>query len=553
MTTALPDLPSLFEELEEENVVDRLWAKDPSLWTSDPVVQGTIRQRLGWLDLPGFMADAVPEIAAFVKDVKKAGCKDVVLLGMGGSSLCPEVLRQTFGTAPGGLKLHVLDTTDPGAIAAASAKIVLKKTLFLVASKSGGTIEVMSLFKHFWGRLEKTGVKTPGAQFVAITDPGTSLEKLARDRAFRKTFLSRADVGGRFSALTFFGLVPAALIGVSVEKLLDRAARQANACREKGEANPGLSLGAWLGAAMEAGRDKMTIVTSKKLAGFGVWVEQLVAESTGKQGTGVVPIDGETLGAPTDHGADRVFVHLKLAGSADRPLEKKLDALVSAGHPVLTLPLATPLDLAQEFFRWEFATAVVGQILGINPFDEPNVSESKANTTRILQRFESAGALPEPAPTLTESGVRVWAPTGKPASLSAALNDFLARRQPGDYVALMAYLTPTPVLHRALQTIRARIARATGLATTLGYGPRFLHSTGQLHKGGAGNGLFIQITGLDAKDLDVPGAAYGFSILKRAQALGDFEALGNHKLRAIRFDLSKNAAKDLARLAAIVK
>jgi hypothetical protein len=304
---------------------------------------------------------------------------------------------------------------------------------------------------------------------------------------------------------------------------------------------------------MEAGRDKMTIVTSKKIAGFGLWVEQLVAESTGKQETGVVPVDGETLGAPTVYGADRVFVHLKLAGSADRALEKKLDALVAAGHPVLTLPLATPLDLSQEFFRWEFATAVVGQVLGINPFDEPNVSESKANTTRILQRYEAEGALPEPRATLTENGVRCWAPQGNPGSLGAALTDFLSGRRAGDYVALMAYVTPTAALHGALQKFRARLAHVTGLATTLGYGPRFLHSTGQLHKGGAGNGLFIQITALDAKDLEVPGAAYGFSTLKRAQALGDFEALGNHKLRALRFDLSKAAARDLARLTALVK
>lgn len=552
MTTALPELPSTFEELDEENVVERLWKKDPSLWTSDPVVQESIRHRLGWLDLPSFMADALPDINAFVKDVKKAGFKDTVLLGMGGSSLCPEVLKQTFGTAPGHMRLHVLDTTDPGAIAATAVKLSLKKTLFIVSSKSGGTIEVLSLFKHFWGRLEKAGVKTPGSQFIAITDPKTSLEALARERGFRKTFLSRADVGGRFSALTFFGLVPAALIGVRVEKLLDRAARQANACTEKGETNPGLSLGAWLGAAMEAGRDKMTIVASKKISSFGLWVEQLVAESTGKQGTGVVPVDGEALGAPADYGTDRVFVHLKLAGSPDRPLEKKLDALVAAGHPVLTLPLATPLDLAQEFFRWEFATAVVGQILGINPFDEPNVSESKANTTDILKRFESAGALPEPKATLSENGVRCWA-SGQPASLGEALKGFLEHRRSGDYVALMAYLTPTPTVHGALQKFRARIAKRTGLATTLGYGPRFLHSTGQLHKGGAGNGLFLQITGADAKDLDVPGASYGFSVLKRAQALGDFEALGNHKLRALRIDLTKNSAKDLARLTASIQ
>lgn len=546
----LTELPSTLEELAEENVVERLWAKDPLLWTSDRKIHSAIRQRLGWLDLPEFMGSAVPEINAFVRDIRKAGFRSVVLLGMGGSSLCPEVLRQTFGTAPGYLRLHVLDTTDAAAIAAVEGKVTLKKTLFLVSSKSGGTIEVLSLFKHFLGRLEKAGVRTPGAQFAAITDPGTSLEQLAREKSFRKTFLSRADVGGRFSALTHFGLVPAALIGVNIVKLLDRAARQANACRLEGDNNPGLALGAWLSAAVEAGRDKLTLVTSNAIATFGLWVEQLIAESTGKHGTGIVPVDGEPLKSPATYGGDRVFVHLKLGGAGDRSNEKKLAAVMATGHPVLTLSLATPLDLAQEFFRWEFATAVIGQVLGINPFDEPNVSESKANTGRILNTFESAKALPETAPLLTQAGVKLWGEIEKPAGIPAGLNAFLSNRQPGDYVAILAYLTPTPAIHSALQKFRFRIGESTGLATTLGYGPRFLHSTGQLHKGGAGNGIFIQITADEPTDANIPGTAYGFSVLKRAQALGDFESLGAHQRRAIRLNLSRTPARDLARLTA---
>lgn len=551
------DLEAQLEELREENVAHRLWSKDPTLWKSDPSLHQSIRNRLGWLDLPGFMANALPEISKFMGSVKKAGFKDTVLLGMGGSSLCPEVLRLTFGPQRGFLRLHVLDTTDPGALAAVTTKIDLKKTLFLVSSKSGGTIEVVSLFKYFWALMENAKIKNPGEHFVAITDPGTTLEKLAKTKSFRHTFSARADVGGRFSALTFFGLVPAALMGLDVQKLLNLAARMANACGPtvSPDENPGLRLGAWLAAGKEIGRDKMTLVTSPKLGSLGLWVEQLIAESTGKNGTGILPVESEGLRNPSRYGSDRLFVYVKLKNYKQTVIEKNLKALEKAGHPVLHIELTDPYDLAGEFFRWEMATAVAGHLMGVNPFDEPNVSESKANSLKVLARFEAAQRLPETEPMLTDKGIRCWRmPAGvKSSTLSTLFKGFLSEREKGDYVAIMAYVTASPVQHAALQRFRQKLNTITGLATTLGYGPRFLHSTGQLHKGGGGNGLFIQITADDPKDLPIPGERYGFSVLKRAQALGDIQSLKDHNRRTLRFHLSTSVVKDLARLTAAIK
>jgi glucose-6-phosphate isomerase len=551
------DLKSQMDELRQENVIRRLWNKEPSLWKSDPAVHQSIRHRLGWLDLPSFMADAQGELRRFVTDIKKSGFKEVVLLGMGGSSLCPEVLRLTFGTKPGFLRLHVLDTTDPGAIAAVDKKINLKKTLFLMSSKSGGTIEVVSLFKYFWARLEKSVGKNPGRHFVAITDPDTSLGTLAKEKKFRNIFLSRSDVGGRFSALTFFGLVPAALIGLDIQKLLDRALHMADICGPDvpAEDNPGLLLGAWLAAGKEVGRDKMTLVTSPELGSFGLWVEQLIAESTGKDGSGILPVESEALARPESYGRDRLFVYVRLKKSKKARRDLLLDALEKRGHPVFRIELNDSYDLAGEFFRWEMATAVAGQILGINPFDEPNVSESKANTLKVLARFEADKVLPETPPLLQEKNMKAWrlpAPA-KASGLSPLINSFLAAKKAGDYLAIMAYVTPSPSHHAALQKFRNKIGQATGLATTLGYGPRFLHSTGQLHKGGGGNGLFIQITSDDARDLEIPGSVTRFGILKRAQALGDMLALRNHKRRTLRFHLTKSVPRDLARLTSLVK
>jgi len=557
---ALPglDLPAALEELREEDVARRLWARDPSLWKSDPAVQNAIRNRLGWLDLPSTMGARLDELRALVREFRKSGFRDAVLLGMGGSSLCPEVLRQVFGTAPGFLRLTVLDTTDPGALRAASRGLNLRRTLFVVSSKSGGTIEVASLFSHFWARIEKGMRAGAGRRFIAITDPGTALETLARERGFRAVFRAPPDVGGRYSALTFFGLLPAALLGLDLDKFLERADRMARASGPDvpPPANPAVWLGAVFGAAVEAGRDKLTLLTSPELRAFGLWAEQLVAESTGKEGTGLVPAESEPFDPSEVDGRDRLFIHLGLRGAKGASaLEKALRRLEAAGHPVVRLELADRYDLAAEFFRWEAATAVSGQLLGINPFDEPNVAESKANTTRILAQYEAARTLPEEPPALSAGGLKLWRAGVSSAAVEIpqALEEFFQAARPGDYVALMAYVTPTKANHEALQRFRRILGEIAGRATTLGYGPRFLHSTGQLHKGGAANGLFLQFTSEDGEDADIPGAAYGFSILKRAQALGDFQALREHGRRVLRLHLSKNVARDLASLSAKLK
>lgn len=523
----------------------RLWAKDPTLWKTDEAVQAAIRNRLGWLTLPEDMPKVAGKLKSFAADVRRKGFTHMVLLGMGGSSLCPEVLRLTFGSAKDGLKLFVLDTTDPGQIMDVEKAVPLKKTLFIVSSKSGGTIEVMSLFRHFYAKVEKVKKANPGENFIAVTDPGTSLEKLAREKGFARVFSTPEDVGGRFSALTYFGLVPAALLGVDVSRLLERAAGFARACGPAvpPEDNEPLVLGAALGLLGKAGRDKVTFVLSKEVSSFGVWVEQLIAESTGKEGRGLVPVEGELLAAPKSYGTDRVFVSLAVGGKHPAALK----GLAAAGHPVVRIDLNDRWDLGREFLRWEIATAVAGAVLGVNPFDEPNVSESKANTQKILAQYEAAKQLPEEAPLLRTKSVAIWADKDLPAaeSLQDAVNAHLHRGHAGDYVALMAYITPNAVNHKALLGLRRKIQAATGLATTLGYGPRFLHSTGQLHKGGDDNGLFLQVTAFDPKSPEIPGAGYSFATLKMAQALGDFQAFKEHGLRVMRLHLSR-AAADLA-------
>jgi glucose-6-phosphate isomerase len=542
--SALQQLPADFAR--------RLWAKDASLWKTDPAVQAAIRNRLGWLDLPEDMPKVAGLLRAFAADIRRAGFTHMVLLGMGGSSLCPEVLRQTFGAAKDGLKLYVLDTTDPGQVLDAERSVPLKKTLFIVSSKSGGTIEVMSLLRYFHEKVEKLKKGKAGENFIAVTDPGTSLEKLAREKGFRRVFTTPEDVGGRFSALTYFGLAPAALLGVDAGRILERAAGFARACGPEvpPEDNEPLVLGAALGLLGKAGRDKVTFVLSKEISSFGLWAEQLIAESTGKEGRGLVPVEGEALAAPKSYGNDRVFVSLALGGKHPAAL----NALAAAGHPVIRIDLSDRWDLGREFFRWEMATAVAGAVLGVNPFDEPNVSESKANTQKILAQYEAAKQLPEEAPLLRTRTVHVWADKDLPAaeSLQDVVNNHLARGRSGDYVALMAYVTINPAHQKALQAFRKRIQAATGLATTLGYGPRFLHSTGQLHKGGDDNGLFIQVTAADPKDPEIPGAGYGFSTLKMAQALGDFQAFKEHGLRVMRLHLAK-VAPDLAVVAKTVR
>jgi transaldolase/glucose-6-phosphate isomerase len=526
-----PAVDSALAKLKKDDAPKRLWAKDPTLWSADPAKHKEISDRLGWLDVAEKMLARKAEFT----DLAKAGraYSDVVLLGMGGSSLGPDVLRHTFGSAKGHPALHVLDTTDPATILSVRRKINLAKTLFIVASKSGETTETLSHFAYFWEQIRS------GKQFAAITDPGTSLEKLARDHGFRWIFPNPPDIGGRYSVLSYFGLVPAALIGVNVEQMLGRAIEMAKSCADSVpvESNPGVWLGAAMGQLALMGRNKLTLIASPKVATFGYWVEQLLAESTGKEGKGIVPVEGEPVGKPDAYGKDRFFVYIRM--SADAP-NRAVDALARAGHPVVTLTLRDTLDLGGEFLRWEIATAVAGAVLGIDPFDQPNVQESKDNTKRVLATFKSKGKLP-PA----ESTPAARARTGVKA--------LLGRARPGAYFAIMAYTTRTPGAEAALSSIRAAVRDSTHIATTAGYGPRFLHSTGQLHKGGPKTGLFLQIVQQDARDVAIPGQPFTFSILKQAQSLGDLQSLSSRKLPVLRVTLGKDPVAGWKALAAAVK
>jgi len=497
------------------------------------------------------------------------GFSHAVVLGMGGSSLCPDVCRATFGTAPGFLQLHVLDSTVPASTAQIEKSVDLAYTLFLVSSKSGGTIEPNSFFKYFYERVRALKGERAGENFVAITDPGTSLEKLASEKKFRRVFPGIPDIGGRYSALSNFGMVPAALAGVDVQTLLERAERMvhASAACVPAKENPGMVLGATLAEAARCGRDKFTFVISPGIETFADWAEQLIAESTGKEDKGLLPVAREALGEPGVYGKDRLFVHVKLDSEAEGSDEQALNALETVGYPVIRLSLHDKFDLGQEFFCWEVATATAGARLGINPFDKPNVQESKDNTNRLLQQFLSQGKFGEEELALEADGIQLYSSPEIHASLETAeaargrkshlpegyLAAFLNQARPGDYVALLAYLEPTAENGALLESLRTRLRDATHLATTLGYGPRYLHSTGQLHKGGANNGLFIQITADDARALRIPGERYSFSILKQAQALGDLGALKGEQRRVLRLHLGRGTEVQLARLEKLVE
>jgi transaldolase/glucose-6-phosphate isomerase len=557
------------DRLEQQKFPQRLWDRDPSLWKNDPAHQAVIRNALGWLRVSHAMLGHLEGLSSFVQQVKSVGFTHAVVLGMGGSSLCPAVCRATFGTAPGFLQLHVLDSTAPGSVAQIEKSVDLAHTLFLVSSKSGGTVEPNSFFKYFYERVRALKGERAGENLVAITDPGTSLEKLASEKKFRHVFPGVPDIGGRYSALSNFGMVPAALAGVDVQTLLERAERMVHACGAcvPAKENPGIVLGATLAEAARRGRDKITFLISRGIETFADWVEQLIAESTGKEGKGLLPVVGEALGEPEVYGKDRLFVHLKLESEAAGCLEQALSALEAAGHPVIRISLRDTLDLGQEFFRWEVATAAAGALLDIDPFDQPNVQESKDNTNRLLQQFRSQGKFGEEAPALEANGIQLYCNPQTRASLEGAqaaqgresdspegfLAAFLNHHREGDYVALLAYLEPTAESGAPLESIRTRLRDATHLATTLGYGPRYLHSTGQLHKGGANNGLFIQITADDAQDLPIPGEPYSFSILKQAQALGDLRSLESKQRRVIRLHLGKDVPAQLARLEKLVE
>ncbi len=529
----------------------RIWDKDGTVWVADPVEAAKtpeLTNRLGWLDIGQTMLAEADDLAAFAAEVKAAGFQEVVLLGMGGSSLAPELYMTTFGAA-NGLPLTVLDSTNPEQVLAVRNKLAdPAKTLFIVSSKSGGTLETLSFYKFFYDLVAQAKAN-PGENFVAITDPATSLEKLARDQKFRRIFSGPPEVGGRYSALTYFGLAPAALIGVDLPKLLRRANAMADACRSHAIHNPGLQLGAAMGELALAGRDKITFFTSPKIAAFGMWVEQLIAESLGKQGQGIVPVVDEELGQPACYNNDRLFVYLRLAGDDNVELDGQVDVLEAAGHPVIFIHLDELEDLGQEFFRWEMATAAAGAVLKVNPFDQPNVESAKSKARALMAEFDRTGYLPVEAPTLDYNDIDVYGPAmGETAT--TALKAFLTQYRLGDYVAIMAYLPYGEEIDAALNELRLALRNGLGAATTVGYGPRFLHSTGQLHKGDGNNGLFIQITHTPAADVAIPGEKYSFAVLVAAQAQGDYNALRENKRRLIRFHIEQgiNLAEAIRKL-----
>jgi transaldolase/glucose-6-phosphate isomerase len=546
-------------EIQKGDVMRRIWRKDAALWKSEEAHQKIIKNALGWLTVVDEIIGVEDDLVAFANDIRDSGQFDhVMLCGMGGSSLCPEVFRVTFGKQEGYPELLVLDSTDPDALKQFADKVDPTRTLYVIASKSGTTTEPLVFYKYWYDVVGKLKAN-PGENFVAVTDPGTLMEQMATDDKFRRIFLNPADIGGRYSALSYFGMVNAALMGLDVKTLLDRAERTVHACSQVVPANenPGARLGCIMGECAKAGRDKTTVLTDPRIASFGLWVEQLIAESTGKDNTGIVPIAGEDIGSPSVYGNDRLFVYLAVE-KVDSETQMKLKALEAAGHPVVTIILNDLYDIGEEFFLWEIATAVAGWRIGINPFDQPNVQESKDATKELLDTYTATGALPGQGVLATDGTLTIYADDATRAALSgestlAALKGHLARAGAGDYIAMLDYIEETPEHEALIQQIRTHLRAATKCATTTGYGPRFLHSTGQLHKGGSAAGVFLQLTAPDAVDFPVPNQTYTYSVLKQAQALGDFRSLSTRGRRAVRVDLGADVAAGLRRLLELVQ
>jgi transaldolase/glucose-6-phosphate isomerase len=516
----------------DENTARRIWEKDFTVWSPTEVPE--ITDRLGWLSLADTMRAEVRDINDFAAEVRSGGIGYVVLLGMGGSSLAPEVYRATFGNRPGYPRLIVLDSTHPDAVRALREEIDRQSTLFIVASKSGTTIEPISLFEYFY-HIARAG-SDPGSHFTAITDPGTPLEDLAAERGFRKLFRAFPDIGGRYSALSHFGLVPAALIGMDIADYLDRAAETAGRCKTSGaeEANPGLVLGAVLAELALAGRDKVTFVTSPSLAAFPQWLEQLIAESTGKAGKGIVPVAGEPRARPETYGGDRFFAHISLAEETDPEVDAFLETLVGIGHPVARFEVSGRRDLAGEMFRWEMAVAAAGAALGIHPFNQPDVQTAKSLAREVMS--EDPG---RPA-----GGVRTMS-VEDPQNIASAVRNMLEQAGPGDYFGIHAYIPSSPRTTDVLQEIRSCVHDRYGMATTLGFGPSYLHSTGQLHKGGPNTGVFLQLVDEPDTDIEVPRRGFTFGHLISAQALGDYKALSDGNRRVIRISLGSDVERGL--------
>jgi glucose-6-phosphate isomerase len=523
--------------MNREQWARRLNAKDGSLWSADAARAAEITSWLGWLNVAGDIAQELEQFDDLQHDLESEGFTHAVLAGMGGSSLCPDVLRHTFGVRNGGRDLAVLDTTDPSTIESVAAGLDLDKTVFIISSKSGGTTETLSHFKLFHERVAALDSAHAGHHFIAVTDEGSGLQRIAEAEAFGWVFLNPPDIGGRYSALSYFGMVPASLMGLSVTRLLAGGQLMGEACRnEDAFVNPGLGLGAVLGVAAAGGRDKCTIVCSPRVATLGMWLEQLLAESTGKEGKGIVPIEGEPLGDPKSYGDDRLFVYVRTPiGCADQ--DPVIDALREAGQPVFTIEIEGPDDLGAEFLRWEVATATAGAILQIDPFDQPNVQESKDNTKAALGRFLATG----------DFGVDV---SGEPLTETEALLNSLRR---GDYFAILAYTQPTDAFSDSMQRIRAAVRDRFGVATTSGYGPRYLHSTGQLHKGGPNSGAYLILADEGGGDIPIPGEDYGFRTLIQAQWRGDLKSLRDHGRRVAMIPLDPNRESTMAQILDLVE
>jgi len=566
LKTSLPDklaasVKATMAEWQAGGKMKRLWEKDASLWTGSDEASW-----LGWLDIVDEQIAHRDQLRKVAEDVQSAGFQHVLLLGMGGSSLCPEVLRMTFGKIPGFPELHVLDSTDPAQVKEFESHVDIAKTLFIVSSKSGSTLEPNIFKQYFFERTKQVvGAEKAGSHFIAITDPGSKMQQVAEGDRFRSIFYGRPSIGGRYSALSNFGMVPAAIMGLDTKKFLDRTAEMVRACGEgvTVEENPGAVLGIILGTAAAARHDKVTIITSPGVSDLGAWLEQLLAESTGKLGKGIIPVDREQLAAPEAYGNDRVFVHLRLESEADAEQDGKIAAFEKVGHPVVRIVIADIYDLGQEFFRWEVATAVAGSILGINAFNQPDVEASKIATKNLTTEYEKTNSLPAENPVVEDSGIKVFTDeknaaelaktVGGDKSLGGYLKAHLGRIKAGDYFAVLAYIQMNPEHEARLQEIRHAVRDKKRVATCMGFGPRFLHSTGQAYKGGPNSGVFLQITCDDAVDLPVPGQKYTFGVVKAAQARGDFQVLAERGRRALRLHLGPDVKAGLATLSAAVK
>ena len=540
--------------------VKRLWDRDASLWTGDDESKW-----LGWLDIVEEQIAQQDQLQKIAKEVQQRGFQHVLLLGMGGSSLCPEVLRMTFGRITHFPTLHVLDSTDPAQVKAFEHQIDISKTLFIVSSKSGSTLEPNIFKQYFFERTKQVvGNTKAGSHFMAITDPGSKMQQVAESDRFLHVFFGRPSIGGRYSALSNFGMVPAAVMGLDTKKFLNRAAEMVRACQSDSvNDNPGVSLGLILGTAAVSGRDKVTFITSPGISDLGAWLEQLIAESTGKIGKGIIPVDREQLTSPEVYGADRIFAYVRLESAPDAAQDAKVAAIEKAGHPVVRISMAETYDLGAEFFRWEIATAVAGAIIGINAFNQPDVEASKIATRNLTSEYEKTGSLPAETPIVEEAGVKLFTDEKNAAALAKAagsdhtlagnLKAHLARIKAGDYFAVLGYIQMNEEHEQALQTIRHAVRDKNHVATCLGFGPRFLHSTGQAYKGGPNSGVFLQITCDDSVELPVPGQKYTFGVVKAAQARGDFQVLAERGRRALRVHLGKDLKAGLATLQAALQ